>query len=360
MQQPTAVQQRAAIRVDLTSSLGGRRSGALDALLAEVPELGTDVRATLSWSSRVGDLVPGPGLGRTLELWETLASTAALDVGVARVLEPHLDALSILDQAPAGTDLSGLDLDGPHTWGVFAAEGPGTCLEARADGDRWVLDGVKPWCSLAADLSHALVTAWTSTGRRLFAVALRSDGVEPAAGPWVSRGLQQVVSAPVTFTAVRAVPVGDDGWYLTRPGFAWGGIGVAAAWWGGAVGVARDLYDALRDREPDQLALAHLGAVDTHLAAARASLLDAAAAVDSDRPVTAPSVLARRVRGAVARTVEEVLVRSAHARGPGPLTSDETHARRVADLAVYVRQHHAERDEAFLGKALLAAGARPW
>lgn len=217
MQRPTAVQQRAATRVDLTSSLGGRRSGALDALLAEVPVLGTDVRATLDWSSRVGDLVPGPGLGRTLELWETLASTAALDVGVARVLEPHLDAVSILDQAPAGTDLSGLDLDGPHTWGVFAAEGPGARLEARADRGGWVLDGVKPWCSLAADLSHALVTAWTPEGRRLFAVALRSDGVEPAAGPWVSRGLQQVVSAPVTFTAVRAVPVGDDGWYLTRP-----------------------------------------------------------------------------------------------------------------------------------------------
>ena len=36
-----------------------------------------------------------------------------------------------------------------------------------------------------------------------------------------------------------------------------------------------------------------------------------------------------------------------------PLTSDETHARRVADLGVYVRQHHAERDLAAIGAATL-------
>lgn len=384
-------------RADLTGDRPTRRSSAVDALLAEVPGLGTDVSASIDWAVRVGDLVPGPGLGRTLELWETLASTAALDVGVARILEPHLDALSILDQAPSGTDLGPVDGDGSSSWGVFAAEGPGARLEARPVGDGWELDGVKPWCSLAADLSHALVTAWTPSGRRLFAVSLRADGVDPAAGPWVSRGLQQVVSAPVAFSGVRAVPVGDDGWYLTRPGFAWGGLGVAAAWWGGAVGVARDLYDALGEREPDQIAQAHLGAVDTTLRAARATLLDASITLDASEaqaqaqasgaagaqavlvdvdgppavdphgsssrqhtPVQTPSILARRVRGAVARSVEEVLARSAHARGPGPLTSDERHARRVADLAVYVRQHHAERDDAALGKALLAAGARPW
>lgn len=387
MERPTTTHAGETRRADLTGDRPTRRSSAVDALLAEVPGLGTDVPASIDWAVRLGDLVPGPGLGRTLELWETLASTAALDVGVARILEPHLDALSILDQAPAGTDLGPVDGDGSSSWGVFAAEGPGARLEARPVGDGWELDGVKPWCSLAADLSHALVTAWTPTGRRLFAVSLRADGVDPASGPWVSRGLQQVVSAAVTFSGVRAVPVGDDGWYLTRPGFAWGGIGVAAAWWGGAVGVARDLYDALGEREPDQVALAHLGAVDTMLRAARATLLDAATSVDGSvggrraagsddaevglvgggpsrararTQAQSPSVLARRVRGVVARTVDEVLTRSAHARGPGPLTSDERHARRVADLAVYVRQHHAERDDAALGTALLAVGACPW
>ncbi|ACZ21935.1 hypothetical protein Sked_20110 [Sanguibacter keddieii DSM 10542] len=382
MDQATTTTAEGGLRARLGQPEGIYATTAVDALLAEVPQLGTDVTASISWAVRLGPHVPVPGQGQTLDAWETLASTAALDVGVARVLEPHLDALSILAQAPAGTDLSSLGVDDGSSWGVFAAEGPGARLEASVSAtatssssdDDWVLDGVKPWCSLAANLSHALVTAWTPTGRRLFAVRLQADGVEAATGPWVSRGLQQVVSAPVTFSSVPAVPVGDVGWYLTRPGFAWGGIGVAAAWWGGAVGVARDLYAALGEREPDQLALAHLGAVDTALTAARATLLDAASVVDAgaaetggapgdDAPrpgVPAPSVVARRARGVVARAVEEVLTRSTHARGPGPLTSDETHARRVADLAVYVRQHHAERDDASLGKALLEAGDRPW
>ncbi len=43
--------------------------------------------------------------------------------------------------------------------------------------------------------------------------------------------------------------------------------------------------------------------------------------------------------------------------GPAPLTVDRSHAQRVADLQVYVRQHHAERDLARIG-ADIAAGVR--
>ncbi|CPU68102.1 dehydrogenase [Mycobacteroides abscessus] len=52
--------------------------------------------------------------------------------------------------------------------------------------------------------------------------------------------------------------------------------------------------------------------------------------------------------------------RCAHALGPGPLTTDERFARRVADLGLYVRQHHAERDDASLGRALFAHGTTAW
>jgi hypothetical protein len=43
---------------------------------------------------------------------------------------------------------------------------------------------------------------------------------------------------------------------------------------------------------------------------------------------------------------------------PGPLAFEAEHATRVSDLRVYVRQHHAERDTAALGKA--AATDQPW
>ncbi|WP_454042360.1 acyl-CoA dehydrogenase [Cellulosimicrobium sp. Marseille-Q8652] len=328
--------------------------------LASVRRLGTDVPTTLAWVADLAPRLPLPGAGRTADLWSALATVAAVDVGVARALEPHLDALAILAQVPEPVPLGVVDAGERNTWGVFAAEGPGARLEATATADGWSLTGTKPWCSLAADLSHALVTAWTDAGRRLFAVDLRTAAVAPAGGPWVARGLAQVVSAPVRFDDAPAVPVGAAGWYLERPGFAWGGIGVAACWWGGAVGLARTLWDTLGRRDPDQLALAHLGATDVALGAARAVLAEAATAVDAGLDGVRAALVARRARAVVADAVEEVQRRCAHALGPGPLTTDEEFARRVADLGLYVRQHHAERDQAALGRDLLAAGERPW
>ncbi|MFF3064974.1 acyl-CoA dehydrogenase [Oerskovia sp. NPDC057915] len=338
------------------------RSQPLRTTVASVPTMSGDVVAALSWAAEIGRTVPAPGTGRTLELWELLASTAAADVGVSRVLEPHLDARAILGQVPDEVDLLSIDADETSTWGVFAAEGPGVRLEAEESEDGWQLTGVKPWCSLAATLSHALVTAWTVDGRRLFAVDLRAPGVRPDDGPWVARGFPEIVSAPVRFDRAAAVPVGSPGWYLDRPGFAWGGIGVAACWWGGAVGLARELYAATTRREPDQLTLAHLGAVDIALTSARTTLVEASRAVDgtTEAEVVAPGVLARRVRGAVARAVEETVQRCSRALGPGPMTADEAYARRLADLQLYVRQHHAERDDASLGRDLVARGAAPW
>ena len=80
--------------------------------------------------------------------------------------------------------------------------------------------------------------------------------------------------------------------------------------------------------------------------------------MDAGRAVgAAGELLALRVRSTVAGAAESVLARTGHALGPAPLTLDDTHARRVADLTVYLRQHHAERDVAALGRAVLD---RPW
>ena len=67
--------------------------------------------------------------------------------------------------------------------------------------------------------------------------------------------------------------------------------------------------------------------------------------------------MAQRARQVVADTADEVIARVGHALGPAPLTGDEEHARRVADLTVYLRQHHAERDLARQGELLLAEPA---
>lgn len=300
-----------------------------------------------------------PGGGNTRRLWEGMAAVAAIDLTAARTLEPHLDALAILAQAHEAGLAPAVPADA--TWGVFAAEGPGARLTAGRDARGWRLDGRKPWCSLAGALSHALVTAWTSErGRTLFAVALDDPGVRPAEGRWVARGLSAVETVSLDLVSVPALPVGGEDWYLSRPGFALGGIGVAAVWWGAACALAGRLRLALREREPDQIALHHLGRCDAALHAAGAVL--AQAADEADRSGADPHAwpAALRLRCIVHDACETVLTAVAHTLGPGPLTQEEEHARRVADLQVYLRQHKAERDLATVGEGVLAGMPAVW
>jgi alkylation response protein AidB-like acyl-CoA dehydrogenase len=221
-----------------------------------------------------------------------------------------------------------------------------------------VLSGDKPWCSLGTRLSGALVTAWVDERQRgLFEVDLDDRRVTGSDAPWVSRGLPDVRSTGLHLDQVPGCPVGSGGpgWYLARDGFAHGGLGVAAVWYGAAVALWRRLVRP-GGREPDQLALMHAGAAYAALEAARALLVVSAAELDAGRARgTAGAVLAATVRTVVANAVEDVLRRCEHGLGPAPLVAEEEHAARVADLQVYVRQHHAERDEAALGRLVLGS-----
>ncbi len=323
-------------------------------------EIGEGVDSALAIATRLGLRGLRPGCGKTRELWETLATVAARDLGTARVIEPHLDALAILRQS--GVRLpDALSPAANLTWGVFAAE-RGERLLAEELAGEWRLVGTKAWCSLAGTVDAALVSAWPdSEHRRLFAVLLRQPGVRVEPDAWHARGLAEIPSGPVTFLSVPAIPVGPPDWYLDRPGFSWGGIGVAACWYGGAVGMARTLFAAAKNGEPDPFLSMHVGAVDVLLGNARRSLLEAAEAVDGGGASGAEGrLLAKRVRSTVADSCEQVISRAAHALGPGPLATDAAHSKRVADLELYLRQHHAERDQASLGKELLGSGASPW
>jgi alkylation response protein AidB-like acyl-CoA dehydrogenase len=304
---------------------------------------GENLDRCLRLAAEVGPELPLPGAGRTAERWELLSAAAAGDLTAARVLEPHADALAILAEAR----LAAL----PGVWGVFAAEAPGARLEARQDGNgAWRLSGRKPWCSLGGHLDRALVTALTPAGRRLFAVDLRAPGVTARPGTWVSRGLRAVDSGPVDFDSVPADPVGPTGWYLERPGFSWGGMGVAACWLGGARALVDRLTDALAERPDNALRDLNLGRADLAQWAAERALHAAADEVDEGRATgAAGEMLALRVRGVVAESAERVLTEVGHALGPAPLAFEEVHARRVADLTIYLRQHHAERDVADIG-----------
>ena len=298
--------------------------------------------------------LPLPGGGRTRERWAVLADLAAEDLSLARLAEGHADALAILAElgvlasSPAGS-----------RWGVWAAQPPGPGLMASRTGGGWRLDGTKQYCSGAHSLTDALVTAAAPDGNRLFTVS--THGLRPVPGSWPATGMAASDTFDVEFADIPAEPVGGPGSYTGRPGFAHGGVGVAACWYGGARAVGRTLLAAAAERDVGPHALAHLGAVDIALRTAREALEAAAAEIDADPEDMRDGgrLRALRVRARVETVATEVMDRVGRALGAGPLSHDEAHSRRVADLTVYLRQHHAERDLAELG-ALVADRVTTW
>ena len=324
------------------------------------PDVSDPVERTSSWVRSALDAglldLPLPGRGETAARYDALGAVGAVDLDVARLVEAHTDAAAIL------TDLGGDPGDG-ELWGVWAADPPVDPLVARPAGAGWLLVGTKPWCSGAGTCDRALVTARTEDGYRLFAISMAGSTALPVDGTWPALAMRGCDSRSVRFTSHPAVAVGEPGAYLERAGFWHGAVGVAAVWLGGAVGVARALSRAHAKRPLGSHALAHAGAVDAELAGAAAVLRASAAVFDADPTDQSRQarLLAGRSRAVVEGAATAVTDRVGRALGAGPLALDPEHARRVGDLALYLRQSHAERDLEDLGsRSLAAADGRRW
>jgi alkylation response protein AidB-like acyl-CoA dehydrogenase len=294
--------------------------------------------------------LPLPGAGATWERWAAFADLAEEDLSLARLGEGHADAVAILAELNGPPPLPG------SRWGVWAANPPGPNVTASRRGGTWVLNGTKQYCSGARTCTHALVTAAADDGARLFAVEV--EGLEPREDSWPATGMAGSDTLDVGFPGIAAEPVGPPGGYTSRPGFSHGGAGVAACWYGGARGVARALLRAAAKRDIGPHALAHLGAVDIALRTVRAALGQAAQEIDADPGDLRGEGPLRslRVRALTEAAATDVLARTGRALGAGPLSHDEAHSRAVADLTVYLRQHHAERDLERLGEQVAEHG----
>jgi alkylation response protein AidB-like acyl-CoA dehydrogenase len=305
--------------------------------------------------------LPLPGAGRTADRWAGLVQIGRVDLDVARLAEAHTDAVAICAELADGADavLAPLAEGRRRLWGVWAANPPQAPLTATRTAQGWQVDGTKPWCSGAGCADAALVTAQADDGYRLFAVDLHDPSTQPVDGTWPALAMSGSDARSVQFTATAATPVGDVDAYLSRPGFWHGAVGVAAVWLGGAVAVAEPVWAAGRRRPLHAHALAHAGAVDAALSAARAVLDASAADIDADPADKSGDSerMARRVRAVVESTAVEVLDRVGRALGAAPLALDADHAKRVGDLQLYLRQSHAERDLEALGQLAVDASA---
>ena len=294
--------------------------------------------------------LPLPGSGRTGDRFATLAEVAAVDLSLGRLAEGHADAVAIL--AEAGRESS------CKTWGVWAADPKG--LRALPDGERWRISGRKPWCSGVGTVSGALLTATAPDGPRLFAVDLSESAVTAVPDTWAAVGMagSDSFDIEVDVSLPASAAIGPPGWYVERPGFWFGSVGVAACWLGGAIGAVRSLAGFLECRRTDEHQLAHLGGAAARCGAVALAVEGTARRIDDPHIETREARnLALQIRHMVEEACLAVLADVSRGGGAGPLGHDVDQARRIADLPVYLRQHHARADAAAFGRSFLGYDA---
>lgn len=294
------------------------------------------------------DRLQRPGSGATLARWQRLAQVAAHDLSLVKLFEGHTDALAILDELGASPAHAG------SRWATWCAEPPDARLAFDVAGNGYRLRGTKAWCSGAAEVTHAVVSGWNADGEPCLAtVAMDAPGVTVTDTGWHAVGMAGSASVDVRFDGAPARPLGRPGDYVRRPGFWQGGAGIAACWWGGAAGIAAMVREKAGNRS-DPHRLAHVGGIDTALAASAALLRECAAWIDA-HPDANAQAWALRVRLAVEEAADAVTRHAARGLGAAPLCRDARFARAMADLPVFIRQSHAERDLAALGALALDA-----
>ncbi len=307
------------------------------------------------------DRLPLPSHGQTVARWRALAAVAACDLGLVKLFEGHTDALAIL------AELKGPVPQAHSRWAVWAAEPPDARVSATQTGDAQLcLSGTKAWCSGAGVVTHALITAWLDGEPVLAAVAMAQASIAIDTSKWQAIGMQATASADVSFDHTSATRVGTAHAYVRRPGFWHGGAGIAACWYGAAAQIGAMLRDA-SVQHADAHRLAHLGAVDVALTGAAAVLRETAAYIDANPHVDAQRE-AMRARLAVEAAATAVMHHATRTLGAGPLCRNARFARALADLPVFLRQSHAERDLAGLGELTVkaatgaspTAGGTPW
>jgi alkylation response protein AidB-like acyl-CoA dehydrogenase len=228
----------------------------------------------------------------------------------------------------------------------------------REQGDRILLDGEKSWCSGAAALTHALLGNRDEQDQYwLLAIELGQPGVTLIEDDWAAVGMAATRTARLHLHAVTAQVIGGPGFYLERPGFWQGGIGIAACWYGAADALVSVMREGLAQRA-DSHALARLGNALCLKHSAAACLRESAARIDS-HPGAKLMQEALRTRLIVERACLQIIEDLGAALGPHPYCGSRRSARLLADLPVWLRQSHAERDLAALAQASLEEESSP-
>lgn len=319
-------------RLDLASVSAERVRSSTEAMREVVLEVAT--RNADVWAA------PFP------EVVDALVELGRVDLALARLVEGHADAMRILAQA--GADAR------PGVYGVWASRSAGTGVRAVRSGTGWRLTGELRFASGIDLVDRALLPGWVDRDTHLLFDA-PVGRFDPDRSTWHTTAMEASRSFTVHADLLcdGADVVGPENFYLERPGFLVGGLGVAAVWAGGARSVLEQVASGLRRFEPSTHQLRRLGVMEQAVWQA-CTAVDAAAVRLPGLAGEALALETSAARTCVVTACEQVVDEAEHVVGPGGMSTDARLARTLADLAIFVRQHHVDLAHEALGRHALA------
>lgn len=289
--------------------------------------------------------VDDPGWTGTLDaLLADLSAVAQVDLCLARLVEGHADALRILRQAES-TPANGV-------YGVWASRSAGTGLLATHKPGGWRLSGQVRFASGVDLIDRALVPGWVDGAHHLL-FDLPVAGLDADRDSWSTGAMDASRSFTVTVDIEASeAPVGAIDFYLDRPGFVVGGLGPAAVWCGGARLVCDLVADGLDQFTPSSHQLRRLGVMEQAAWTAE-TMLGQASQLIADRTAGQVARQASRLRTTAVTAADVAVTEAPLIVGPAGLSGNQRLARAVADLGIYIRQHHLDAELARLGERAL-------
>ena len=244
---------------------------------------------------------------------------------------------------------------------MWASRSAGTGIGAVIEGAALRLNGTIRFASGAGILDRALVPVWLDPQTHLL-VDLAVAGLPVDRRQWNTSAMRVSHSHTVTVTDLVVDAdevVGEPGFYLGRPGFLPGGVGVAAVWAGGLSRVLDVAVAMLTGRRVTEAQDARLGRARLQLIAALTAVRTAGTRLDelwSERaqPTTAtaladgvthsPAVVAQA--GTACRGAGRLLA------GPAGLAFDSDLGHAVDDLGLYAAQLNVDAEATRVGTVL--------